>query len=431
MSSAYPDLHASYVDSDSADDTSNDADAPPPSAFASAPPADTGPPAIDPRLHEDMMRRHSTLCAICVKPFATDNMVLRTTLGCNHTICTNCASRSMGIRKPVRIGPCVHCAELRVAMSSRHTIGSLLAPESLYPEAQYRQCMDKLRQLLSDKYVIWRDYADFFERELTSDDISGMLGTDSVGRKVASTITSYLSNAKTVVGGVLSRDKDQTVWSAMDDAHDTIAARQTQRLPHGDEFVALMRSRGRTLSDVFDTLRYTIGHVYLAGVNHMDQLRELGFNEANAFAGGDRSVAPLVVLVERFGYNAPEHMSHMSPSQIAACHLHKCEVRAIGLTAAELVRRGATIDDIKKFSLSLSDWVCYADMKVYHALAMGFNAVNTAVAYVDDCYSDLPGHPGTTLYREICRECNAEPLDKKLAKRESKKRHKSQKKSKR
>ncbi len=409
MSGMYDSL---YVKTEPVDeDVAEEPSAPSYPLLESAPPIEQLPEGVIAAAHRERTQRHDATCAMCMLDLPTGEAVLRTTLKCNHAVCMKCAGTLMALTEERRPKPpCIHCREIKNDTSMASASQWASAAHPVFPEAQHEACVSELKRLLSIAYPgIWSNYDEVLDRPLQERDHATMLGADAFGKVVGTQIANSVMGAVASVRRVFSRPAEQTAWSALDDVNEQREAAPREQLPTGDAFVAEMLRRGRTLDTVFSTMRLTCADVYKAGVDTIEQLRKLGFDERRHFKGGDRSVVPILLLVDRFGYSAPDHMRNLSNYELAACGLQKCEVRILGLTAAELVRRGATITDMSRFALSLGDWVCYGDMQLTHALAMGFNAANTAIRY-PDCFSEVPQNPATKLYLEICEAYEAQPM---------------------
>ena len=399
------------------EDTMPEASAPSYPLLESAPPIDQPAEGAVAAAQSERGHRHAATCSMCLHELQMHAAMLRTTRACGHAICSRCVGTSAALTNEKRPNPpCIHCVEIASDTLTAPVSHWASAAQCVFPEAQHDACIAELKHLLGAVYPIWANYDQVLDEPLTERNHAMMLGTDALGKVIGTRVAESVFGAVAAVRGVFSRPAEQTAWSALDEVNEQRAAEPRNQLPTGDAFVAEMLRRKRTLDDVFSTMRLTCADVYKAGVDTIEQLRALGFDERKHFKGGDRSVVPILLLVDRFGYCAPEHMRGLSNYELAACGLHKCEVRALGLTGAELVHRRATITDMSRYTLSLGDWVRYGDLQLTQALAMGFNAANTAMRY-HDCFSDVPQDPAAKLYLEICAAYGATPMTSEQAAR--------------
>ena len=358
---------------------------------------------------KDRRQRHAVFCAVCARDLsvAAPQQHFQVQLPCQHRVCTKCAKKFVAKTEPVN---CVHCTEDDAVLAKNSGVSDPASEYSTSSHTQRDACIAELKRLLSAHYVNWENYDEFVDSgELSDDEIYEMLGESS-----AKQLVKHVANK---VGGILStiksvawRDRDQTVWSALDEAaEEREAALEREPAPRGSLFVEEMKRRKRKVDDVFATMKYTLAHLYVAGVRSVADLRALGFDERRHLRKNMRCVAPVLILTDRFGYTASEHMRHLDNFELAACALHKCEVRAIDLTAAELVQRRATVRDLRRFSLKLDDWIAYADLGLPQALALGFDARSMALAF-PECTKKSPQTPARSLYIALCVARREAPL---------------------
>lgn len=425
---SYPSLHE--ASSDEADDCATEGQFP----FGAQSPdlQKTSPTAPQEEFlsaeERDRRHRHATLCALCARDLSVAAPVahFRVQLPCKHNVCTACAKKC--VADPNAFA-CLHCTESEAALTVSRGVSDPAG--NYYPSSHTERdaCISELKRLLAAHYVNWDNYENMLDsQELGDEDIYEMFG-ESGAKKIAKQVATKVSGLLTTIKSVAWREREQTVWSALDEAAEERArTEEREPAPRGSLFVEEMQRRQRTLDDVFATMKFTLAHVYMAGARSVEDLRALGFDERKHLRRNMRCVAPILILVDRFGYSAPEHMRHLDNFELAACALHKCEVRALELTAAELVQRRATARDLRRFALKLDDWIAYADLGLPQALALGFDHRSMALTF-PECTKPSPQTPARSLYVAVCVSRCEQPLNEAdvaaLSVREKKKRPKA------
>lgn len=293
----------------------------------SAPPQESEQAAALARMDE----RHARLCALC--RFAVKEKTLHCVLRCEHLAHYECVAAASKIGEI----KCEHCLERNIAGLQSDI------------NVDVDRCMRILKEESARKFKSGNYDAVVDEQVLGEEDIDLMLGKR---QRISTSILDifYKKNGE---------------------------AEPEKRLPlYGAEFVDAMRENHRSIDDIFATLRYTIAHVWNAGVQTMDDLRKIGFDPVRHLTRKLRAVFPIHFLVERYQLGAKD-FDTMTNEQFAACDFDRNEIAILGVDANFLTARkfgAAQLAQMK--SMKLDDWIGYAGLHVSHAIAMGFRAAD-------------------------------------------------------
>ena len=361
-----------------------------PPSTADAPPCENG------AIFNDRDRQYALSCAMCQKPFA-EIMGATCVLACRHIahlLCSQIMIHEKNVRDINALGGLSHCNHCR---SRAVDLGQAAVAEN-DPEVTYEFCIERMRQLHSERYKTG-DLDSLSFAQLTMADIKTMLGESA-------TTQTFNNIAKSVGGGIgkwfgAAPAEPETVWSAVPD-YSTV--------PHGDEFVKLMREKKRTIDDVFATLKYTLAHLFSAGVQTVEQLRELGFSPSRHLRSQLRAVFPLHLLVQKYGFSYDKDMrAQMTNDELAASGLEKYELPLIELKAHHLVERKLNADQLARFgNLTLDDWIRFSGLQLPHAVAMGITAEKFE-RYWPQVTQRNDDSSAYLLYVAICKESGVLP----------------------
>lgn len=406
MSSNYPMLYGPDKDTEpsedvryfAADDSSDEELTP------GAPPADAACSAL-----QEMEDLHASTCALCQKPFDTSANVASARLSCGHPSHMLCVQLLLAVKPELKsvsldriggIGSCNHCSDRAMATG---VVGA-----SNDTGTSWDVCLDEMKRLHKSKYPS-QDVDAILETELSKDDIRAMVGVSRVG----SAVDSLAENLRSGWRSFAARGKDESVWSAAGNAVSEVRAASTQAADktdlrdvlHGREFIDAMKKNGRTIDDVFETFKYTLPHLFLAGVQTMDELVELGFDARRHLKPAMRCAIPLFLLAERYSFDFKRHMSQLDPEEVAACGLHHFELPLINLTATDLVQGRFQTQHIKRMGISLDKLVRFAGLQLPHAIALGL----TPDVIVHNWAIDLRNvhSPSYALYKSLCEQTNS------------------------
>lgn len=313
-----------------------------------------------------MHKRHDVYCGVCnviMKPpqgaaYGVLSCGHRTHLACLLRFAVN-SSRRLALPEE-SIGGSAHCGHCREQVSM---FGG--CSENTNPETRAEVCMRKLREKHASSYAMNADK--IAEAQPTPEMINEMLGI----KKSNSVISSLLSVAKNVKSAAAERG-----WAANVDAEETdeqIETKKWREMPTGREFVDEMLARKRTIDDIFATFKYALPHLYSAGVQTLDELKQLGFNAAihlDKKAYG--AVAPVFFLVSRYGLSYANSVADLCVDQIAQLGLSARELLVLGIDAPLLMQTGITKRELISFDIAPSNWVKFLSLQPSHLVVMGF-----------------------------------------------------------
>jgi len=383
-----------------------------PSCVPGAPPADESTNAL-----AEMEQTHATRCAMCRTEFPASGHIALLKLSCGHQAHFRCAQLLLASRNTAAVGVtidtlggmawCNHCRDRAMAT------GAPIADTD--PETSRRFCLERLKQMHADTYRDQDVDAIIDGGELRPDDVRTMLGESATSAALSGLATNVRNGWRALV----SRTDDETVWSAASDAlnevrgaegslSDAAARARDRSVPYDEEFVAEMCARGRTLDDIFVTFKYSLPHIFLAGVQTIGQLRALGFDPRRHLTAPMRCTMPLFLLAERYGLTYAEHLRDLSNEQLIACAFHRYELPLIGLTASALVERRMTPALLARSKLRLDDWIRFAGLQTPHAIAMGFAPDDLVRHWPRDL--ERADSPAYALYRDLCQHLGADPM---------------------
>lgn len=352
-------------------------------------------------VHND---RYDRLCAVCAKgigvalgggggsvDFAVQSLGVECTLTCQHKAHLNCLHALAMVKKiPISanfggLEHCRHCRELSLAGLIR---ADAAVSRRIDPQTSREFCLEQLKQ---EHTVKFKDggfgAAGNDIPQLKVSDVREMLGYQDptalqrvsavVGKKLTGNrIVSYFG----LDFGELDDDDDDDNAAPAAPVSTHIEPPFDNGVMHdAQQFISAMKTRKRTIDDVFATMHFTAAHLRSAGVQTPADLRELGFVPARHLLPTMRAVMPVFFLAEKIGITfAADLADRLTVNQLLACQFTRNEMVALEINAAALAARHLQVGDIQRWSvqskLSLDDWLRYADLQISHAIQMQFTA---------------------------------------------------------
>lgn len=285
---------------------------------------------------EEMKQRHQLLCALCksaVKP-----KTLYCVLRCEHRAHLDCVNAGIA-RGDTK---CEHCLEINIA--GLHSDISVDAD----------RCMRILKEQSAKKFKTTDYDVVVSEHLLSEDDIQEMLG------KKPALPTSVIN----------------LFWKKPE-----VIDCEPRAEIYGASFIKAMRENGRSINDIMETMKYTIAHVWNAGIQTIEDLRMIGFDPAKHLRRPLRAVFPIHFMVERYQLSTKD-FDTMTNEQIMDCDFDPNELVILGIDANFLTKRKFTAKQMAAAkSVKLDDWIGYAGFQVPHAIAMGITAKEVEAAW--------------------------------------------------
>jgi hypothetical protein len=354
-----------------------------------------------------MTLRHKQACAMCSVALSESGGRSKTlcNMTCGHTahmFCAQIVIKTKALDNVDRLGGvsfCNHCRELSIA-------GLAASAESVHesdPETTHEFCTAQLKRRHAEQYKTGDFDAVVATQQLQLSDIRTMLG-ETQSAQLMSRIASKVTNNSWTKWLGLEGDEEE-VWNA----EAPPPPYDYSKVPHGDEFIELMRTKRRTLDDIFETLRYTLAHIFNAGVQTMDQLRALGFAPARHLVPSMRPVMPVHFLVERYGFTyAVDMKTSMTNDELVQCNFSPYELPLIGLSVRELAERRFTAAQMAQMTqMRLGDWIRFAGLQVPHALAMHMTGEAVMRYWTKDLAQvDTPAY---AFYVALCAATGEQP----------------------
>jgi hypothetical protein len=325
MSIFYPDLHANTDEGPTIVGESS-AIVGESSAIAceSAPPQDQA--AMDEE--KEMKQRHASRCSLC--PAVVKPKTLHCVLRCGHRAHLDCVNAGIA-RGDTK---CEHCLEINIAGLQSDI------------DVDVDRCMRILKEQSAKKFNTIDYDVVVSEHTLSDDDIQQMLG-----KKTA-----------------LPTNIINLFWKK------TEFDLEPRTQLYGASFIKAMRENGRSISDIMATMKYTVAHVWNAGLQTMGDLRAIGFDPAKHLRRPLRAVFPIHFLVERYQLSTKD-FDTMTNEQIIDCDFDANELVILGLNANFLTARKFTAKQMAAAkSVTLDEWIGCAGFQVPHALAMNITA---------------------------------------------------------
>jgi hypothetical protein len=325
MSISYPDLHA--------DTASKHQEHVPYAQFVKYVPivaCESAPPQEQEETKKaaEMKQRHSTLCSLCKSPVKPHT--LHCVLRCDHRAHLDCVNAGVA-RGDTK---CEHCLEIDIAgLHSDITVDA-------------DRCMRILKEQSAKKFKTTDYDVVVSEHLLTEDDIQRMLGKKTV----------------------LPTSVIDIFWKKTEiDFEPRVEV-------YGESFIKAMRENNRSINDIMETMKYTIAHMWNAGLQTMDDLRAIGFDPAKHLRRPLRAVFPIHFMVERYNLDT-KAFDTMTNEQIIDCDFDPNELVILGIDANFLTKRKFTAKQMAAAkSVTLDDWIGYAGFQVPHAIAMNMTA---------------------------------------------------------
>lgn len=133
-----------------------------------------------------------------------------------------------------------------------------------------------------------------------------------------------------------------------------------------------MVERGRTLDAIFEGSQIDLADLFVAGVQTLDELHTLGFNETLHLTRPYRKRLPIFALVSRYQLSW-DNVKHLAPATIRHFRLSAPELRLLGADFQSLLTAKLSAEDVMALGINPSDLILYLGMQAAHLGALGIN----------------------------------------------------------
>lgn len=291
----------------------------------------------------------SLLCGICKQDRVVDEGSAYVVLTCRHKAHIQCVVGLPNIKERKNrvggVGVCQHCLTqtLRTGVYSSND-----------PELDVTACLMKMNQLHIEKSGI------------DGDAIMRIGITDEIAQHITG---DYPKTAPRWAG--VSKVMNLLRASENGDGDDDDVPNELPpTLPRGDDLVKYLNSKKppRTIDNMFDTLKISLPHLFIAGIDSMEQLCALGFDYSRHLTVPYRPVLPPYMLVQGCEMSYDRHLSHeLTPNQIAEMGFSKRELFLMGITIGKLILTGkCTKKTLFAFDLPPSSLIKFAGLELVH-----------------------------------------------------------------
>jgi len=124
---------------------------------------------------------------------------------------------------------------------------------------------------------------------------------------------------------------------------------------------------------VFETTDVTIAELLAAGIQSLEQLRDLGFSEQLHLTRPYRKRLPVYMLVDKYGLSWDNGLKRVSPRSFRAFKLTAPELRLLDCDMQKFVMAGWKAKDVLALSISPSRLVRYLNMQLVHLNSLGLS----------------------------------------------------------
>ena len=324
---------------------------PPAAAFeeASAP--------IDPELLR-MQTAHETKCAVCrsQEPVTTGAAYL--VLSCQHKVHASCLAKIITMDKiDNRLGGtkvCQHCVELALRSGVSNAQND--------PDLDFKECVKKMRE----KHIVSSGGVD--TEKIMQHGLSDAILYTIMGEKPPPSAGAMWLSPKGILSLFSNNVEDDGSAAQSEDA--------PVSLPIGDELIAFLNSKNRTLDNILDTFKINAAHLFVAGIRSVEQLKKIGFDVKKHLQNGYRPVLPVYMLADSFELSYDEHLKGVvTPQELSTMKLTKRELRLLGVTMSKLIETNqCTKQIVFNFRIPPSDMMKYMGMEFVHFKILGFSA---------------------------------------------------------
>lgn len=313
---------------------------------------------IDPE-YLRMQSVHEVMCGICKFSNVSTTGTAYVVLSCQHKVHMRCFTKTLSAEKmDDRIGGtkiCQHCVELALRGGANNAQND--------PDLDFKECVKVMRS----KHIVASGGIDT-DRIMTNGLHNGILYT-IMGDKPPSTGSLWPNPAKIV--SIFSSSVNAGEEEDNNEGDDEAIS-----LPIGDELIAYLKAKGRTLDDILNTFKVNLAHLFVAGIRTVDQLKEIGFDAKKHLHNTYRPVMPVFLLADSFGLSWDEHLKDViSPLELSTMKLTKRELHLLGVTATKLIEtKQCNKQAILNFRIKPSELMKYLGMEFVHFKILGFTA---------------------------------------------------------
>jgi len=153
----------------------------------------------------------------------------------------------------------------------------------------------------------------------------------------------------------------------------------------GDEIVADLQRRGRTLTAIFATTAVNLNaqHLYRFGVRTLEQFKALGYTPSRFVGKEYRAKCPFWMMADLFGFDSADIFAELSADAVLASQLMPKELWLCGVTMSALVERGLTKQGFLAYKYPAHEVLQHLDVEHAHLIRLGVRRADLGESWND------------------------------------------------